>query len=334
MNARWSILVVLALFITGPALAVAITIDPGLYADAKARSSDRLQWNANPINGDPSAGLFGEDGGHRFGPQAVDVTPGATVNISIGSMFVGSFSADDNGVITSEYEDTAFTISGSKVTFITYPVAVDTNGYNGGWVMPQVNHQVRASNAPGGFFTYDLPVTSSGAYVLHTPGATSNGLYQDATFTVSPVDGFLSVTNPGAAGLTLVGGTTLAFTNKVEVEYQWARSDGLSPGVSWWAGDGSCAGGDDKRDSGTYVLVPGLYDIGWANLPAGAWKDGVKGFEVFNNDQGWVKTLTYTTNDDIVYTLTLTRVGVPEPATMSLLVLGGLAMLKRRVRLG
>ena len=337
MNVLYRALVVMVsvVVVSSAAAQVPITIDPGDYSLGEFRGSDRFQWNASPLIDDERDGLFGHDGNHRYGPQGAKVNPG-TVRISISSIgshpqiFVGDFDVDASGVITSDYEGTVFTIDGSTIRLITHEVLIDMGRYNGGWKIPSVNHHVRASHGPNGLFAYNLPVTTTGAYVVLTPGSTKDGLYKDAVFTVD-ASGQVTVTEPGAAGLEMKGGK-LTFTNVFDVEYQWERSDGESFGVSWWAGGGEMAGGDDKGVSGTLGLVPGIYDIGWHSLPAGTWDNNDNAFEFTGNDDYWTKTLTYTANDGLIYTLALTygTPPIPEPATMSLLALGGLAILRRR----
>ena len=233
-------------------------------------------------------------------------------------MWAGSFSVTAVGDITTAYPD-AFTIAGSTVTFNTHPVTLDTTGYDSGLWINNVNWQ---AGADGHLLTYNLPATLRGAYAVTTPGG-RNGL-----FTVD-TDGALAVTDPGSMGLAVVDGV-LRFTNTCAVQYQWEGRD-LPADLSWWAGGGPQGGGQDKGVAGVTGFVPGEYAISHATLPPGNWYGGATFTIPDNIPTGWEKTITYVTRDHGTWTLTLTYPAVPEPATLTLLTAGGLAILRRRV---
>ena len=274
-----------------------------------------------------------------FGPQA----PSA-----------GTFTVDAAGNIT-DYTAGAFlthdddeTIAVGTLKLVSHPVVFNMNGYNSGWNMPsEITHQNSAIPAPYVSSTYYMPATVTGSYQIYTPGSSTadNATYQSARFSIG-LDGVPAVVNPGAPGLAYENGQ-LVFTNVFEVTYQWTRDNGTGAvpySVSWWPGEGGAAGGGDKGGSeGILGLVPGRYDVGYASLEGsvsnstvGWTSDGVsnnKTFDVVDDHTlSWVKTITFASTDGYLYTLTLTRVGIPEPATMSLLALGGLAMLRRARR--
>jgi len=341
---RSALVVVLAFGLALPTLAVNIVLDPGAftkYGLGTDRESDAYQWWATSINGTGEV-RFGRDGGGAYGPQAVSVNAGATVvNLSLenNTILVGSIFLDEDGNVesytgglTSYVDDTT---GYQAFQFVTHPVTFDLNGYTGGWHIQDVHWDPRSATV----WTYSLPATvrEGDVYTIRTPGT------EAARFTLG-TDGKPTVTQPGSAGLVFDDASgALMFTNVVPITYTWACSDesvdvGNLPWYPGWPG-GTGGGGDKRGAEGTLGLIPGAaYNIGWYSLDyynkfGGAWDD--QNFAVPDDPTGWSCVLTYRVPDNIetsarVYTLTLAGPAIPEPMTMSLLTLGGLALLRRR----
>jgi len=369
MNARWSILVALALIIAGPALAapVTITVDTGLFSP-NVNPGDRCHWSVSPVaewwnpNANEGAGEWQAIGGElafgvdpqRWGAQGVNVTPDTPVNASIGGVFMGNFAVDESGDISTDYGHVfAVDNTTSTVTLKTHEVVVDMNRYNGSFWLNSVNWFPGTVNTQQ--FTYHLPAYTDNVYTIDTsagkPGSTN------ATFRVNPdKDGNVEVLEAGSAGLDVIDGK-LTFTNVREIQTVWTITTdddtdtfGLSNGhdvitdirrVWWWAG-----GGGDKNALATSIFcVPGTYEIGYVGIPgewnvgAYAWEGGLRTFVVPEDptvsiDETFTMKLPYNNAPGkfVTMTLAVSYVGIPEPMTMSLLAVGGLAMLKRRGR--
>jgi len=341
---RIALVLVLAFGLAMPTMAVSVIIDPDAFTKdigngiGTDRGSDAYQWYATSVNG-KGDDQFGRDGGSRYGQQTVSVNADATVvHLVTNSILVGSILLDENGNIESytggltSFVDDVSGLQGFK--FITYPVTLNLSGYTGGWFMQDVNYDPRDATV----WSYSLPVTmrEGDAYVLRTPGT-------EARFTLG-IDGKPTVTVPGTAGLAYdESAGELKLTNVADITYTWTSSieNENWASVQWWADWGlSMGGGDKKGQEGTMGFIPGVdYSIGWYSLDyynqfGGTWDN--RSFSIPADPTGWSQTFTYTVppyegNDaGRVYTLTLTGPAIPEPATMSLLTLGGLALLRRR----
>ncbi|MCL2700260.1 MAG: PEP-CTERM sorting domain-containing protein [Phycisphaerae bacterium] len=310
---------VVALWSVGAARAVPVTIDPGLFIVGP--DSGDSTWYA--VSSIPGVWLW-----ETRDAQTVDVPVGSHVDVYIQwpgvgpgvwpGAWVGLFTVHDDGAIVTPFPD-AFTVAGSTVTFNTHPVTLDTTGYDSGMWINNVNWQAGAS---GHQFTYNLPATLSGAYAVTTPGGRT-GLFTVAT------DGTVAVTDPGPMGLAVVDGA-LRFTNTYPIEYKWAGQN-VPDDLLWWAGDGPQGGGPDKGVAGVTGVVPGEYAVSWSTLPAGNWYGGATFVVPETIQPGWTKTLTYNTVNHGPWTLTLSY-PVPEPAALTLLALGGMAVMLRRRR--
>jgi len=290
-----------------------------------------------------------------------------TQNNPANAMYVspGSFQIDASGIVPGSYDPKVFTPGWDtdkglpSMTLTTHPVNFNLNGYNSGW---QVGQEILNGGTLAVTKLY-LPASVTGVYHITTPGATPTGTFQTASFTVD-VDGNVDVFNPGVAGLAVDKATnTLSFTNLRKVSITWDYGDNptvladvthpTNPHlIPWWIGEpGNTNSGGDRAGDFEYTLVPGLYIFGYVNFPGewnvdplgtltgntAGWDNGINYFTVPEDGaESWVKQVSFqvkdrTTGDISTMTATIsyTAPPVPEPATMTLLALGGLAMLRR-----
>jgi len=203
-----------------------------------------------------------------------------------------------------------------SVTFLTQQLDLTMNGYQSGWVLPKVSWQ------NSGDKTYTVPMDFT--TTISTPGNTFG-------FSMDP-SGLITVDSQPGTGALLVGGQNqMYFDGLVSFVVE-----GSIPGLQFTGNSGDMGGGDSLKDGETFTVLPGTYKLfNWDTArgdQSGWWVNGVNTDQVtipsvITDDWGLSISWVNPANGD-VYGMTVGS--VPEPATMSLLALGGLALLRRR----
>jgi len=347
---RFVLLAMAVLLAAGPAVAVSVEIDPGLYKPSVLdMHSARGQYRI----GD---GLWLAD------TQTVDITTfGKDINVqaisngcSIGTFQVVYDLDNDYYYLTSSSPSLKCTGNSAdgnlKVEFQTAPMTFSLGQYHGGWNIDHLNWQAATSQ------TFYLPVYFTNAAFL-TPGS--------QTFFGRDFDGeTTSVTVGGSTtGVQLVasknGATDILTVSDDSIVPVTYSSAGMPQGYGfyYWCGGGAMAGGLCNSGTGHLFLpdgtvnyLPGTYSIS-TNATGGGeyqgqWQNGSETFTIYVDSNDPLQTAyfkdkngnlssTHTAyllgNDGNMYTMVFhVPLPLPEPATMTLLTLGGLALLRRR----
>jgi len=276
---------------------------------------------------------------------------------------------DKGGVLslecTSPYYAPSYDITGNRqdgftVRIVTKPFVLDMNGYQGGWYMNNTNGKQRNS----GTATYNLPVVFNniwvGTFGAHTPlSRRVDGTGDDAVSVIfrgnSGADNFGGVQLDGSD-------TSVAKFVTIPLAWEWVDASGNVSSVpeTFWvgfAGDSTGPGGGNTGygdplfgQSGEYVFLPGtsiaayLFD-GARPQNAGdnmnylvisdrrefTIPSDVIALAEAADDGLWTTILTFgTAGGEYYLRLSYDSNPVPEPAAMSLLALGGLALLRRK----
>jgi len=223
------------------------------------------------------------------------------------------------------------------VTLQTAPMAVNVGSYQGGW---NIHNNITWGGA--GNYTANLPLAFDNAH-FYTPG-------NQNTFSRA-ADGKITVADRDGGIVVLAGDGSLTIDPSLIVTLTYNMDEGMPDG--WYQfngaggtgiGIGNTGNGHNTYGEGTVNFMPGVYNIevGGSNN----WVDGsgrvTIPFDINNPDaweaagwtyttKGWTHTASWvdgetTSNMMIFYA---GAVPVPEPVTMTLLALGGLAMLRR-----
>ena len=216
------------------------------------------------------------------------------------------------------------------VTLQTVKVNFDVSGYQSSWYIYSSNLQHWEGNQP-----IILPKVFSGVMFSAPNGNTSISRAAGGEYTI--------------AGLPFTGGPISTAEDKLTLDKDGLvaislRYDATDLG-GWIKFSGPGMGGtgtelqfadaiklDNQDNNKTYTVLPGYtYEIY-------SWLTG-QGFTIENGtvevpstfEKAWEHTVTFVKGDERRnVTFSIAAVPVPEPATMSLLALGGLAMLRRR----
>jgi len=314
MAIRFAIVAAVVGMLAWPAAAITVTFDTGLYV-GKFFINNTEAVRSLDVTGD-----------------GMDIRVCAlTLGMDIGTLRIAE---DGAGGYAVDYDGPNFTweVQGNgdiTISFVTQPLTFDIGDYQGGWWLNEYGPSWQAR----GNKTYDLPVEFSGAN-FYTPG--SNNYFSrsaDGTVTVGSSD-----RNIGLAGgqdiITIAQPLELTYTTNFPAE-RWV-----------WAGDGPTAGGIGNKPSNdghlahdgdaetvwTINYLPGGFQLESQIIElAGGWV-GSRMFNIPDYDDaiGWSQTVYYELEDGTTYFFTLNGPAVPEPMTMSLLTLGGVALLRRR----
>lgn len=185
--------------------------------------------------------------------------------------------------------------------------------FNGGW---------GADNAglPTGGNPQDDDVLGAG---------TSLGLTWDADINDNPADGYQPIRRPGIGQGEFLGWNGGAGDPWDDPKWPPGDFDGL-PIRDGFDGDGfsewTWMVGEIRAPD-----VPGTYHVDFVPVAANVIKAGIDLQIDWPNDQGtWIQQLNFQTGDDVVTGDSFQFTVIPEPATLSLLGLAGLALIRRR----
>jgi len=231
------------------------------------------------------------------------------------------------------------------VSFATAPVNFVTSGSENGWLI--TGHNITGSQAGDGSMNFPLVFSNM---QLQTPGGN--------TFFARAANGMVTVnTASSTANMTFVESQNTLTVSPESVITIGFKVDEEFPATGWYLGLGSNGSGYGTLVvphgfgggyTGEIRFVPGTYDIVTSNVTSnidaydwkgGAWANGISGFVLPANavDIEWSDVLVFhgkdgDGNDKDYYIHFWAVQPIPEPATMSLLALGGFALLRRRHR--